>query len=600
MTTDTIPSPARPVATAWYILLWLLAAIVAVHDADFFRADFLNPSGVGTIGVQFSGTDCGRDGFCRPEAFNPTGPLATLGVQATDEMRFDHPTDMMRKFHAGDHVGFSVRRGGAVAHYQVVAAERRHIPFSFDSFMTWAAYTTPLLVGVGVLIRSRRQLSTVLLAGAFIAMGLTGTFVTYVESLPGIFPWSLPVLLLVGMAPTAFFLGFALSLRRESGYPASSGWRIAAAACIFGRFLTFLAASYEAFTGSNLAGNTVFVVDIVLLDVGFVVTAAILAGGWLKSAGGDRTRYAFMLVAIGLTIMLQALGTAVNLTGNDWALTNPLVAGLVLCGLAGPLIFAYAVLRHRVIDLGFAFNQTLIYGVVSSVVLLLFGLAEWGLEKIMPEAWHEHIEANAFISAGIALCIFLVFHRIRDGVEHIIEGLFFHKWRQNEAALNRFVKQAAHILKPDALRAAAVAEFARFSGGAGVALYRADGSLFVREAGAIDGLDAQVDADLAPLVEMRAEGKPLFDTSAATLHAALVLPMIQRNDLTGFVALGLKPGEEAYRPDERTVLAEAAQKVGLDLHALRIEELETEAANQRQRADILEAQVQQGLRGAIA
>ena len=121
----------------------------------------------------------------------------------------------------------------------------------------------------------------------------------------------------------------------------------------------------------------------------------------------------------------------------------------------------------------------------------------------------------------------------------------------------------------------------------------------VRDAGSLDGLGAIVDADAPALVEMRAEGKPLFDDGARGLHAALVLPMIQRNDLTGFVVLGAKPSGDAYRPDERALLADAAQKIGLDLHALRIEELEAEARHQRQRADVLEAQVQQGLRGSV-
>ena len=36
---------------------------------------------------------------------------------------------------------------------------------------------------------------------------------------------------------------------------------------------------------------------------------------------------------------------------------------------AGASMFAYAVLRHRVIDLGFAVNRTLIYGTLSAILL---------------------------------------------------------------------------------------------------------------------------------------------------------------------------------------------------------------------------------------
>jgi hypothetical protein len=48
--------------------------------------------------------------------------------------------------------------------------------------------------------------------------------------------------------------------------------------------------------------------------------------------------------------------------------------------------------------------------------------------------------------------------------------------------------------------------------------------------------------------------------------------------LTGFFALGAKPSADGYRPDERDLLGKAAHQIGLDLHALTIEELESEAS----------------------
>jgi hypothetical protein len=52
--------------------------------------------------------------------------------------------------------------------------------------------------------------------------------------------------------------------------------------------------------------------------------------------------------------------------------------------------------------------------------------------------------------------------------------------------------------------------------------------------------------------------------------------MIQRGDLLGFVALGPKPDDAPYRPDEEELLSNAAQAIGLDLLALRMDELERE------------------------
>ncbi len=67
--------------------------------------------------------------------------------------------------------------------------------------------------------------------------------------------------------------------------------------------------------------------------------------------------------------------------------------------------------------------------------------------------------------------------------------------------------------------------------------------------------------------------------------------MVQRNDLTGFFAIGVKPSGDGYRPDERAALAEAAQKIGFDLHALRIEKAEAEAAARTAENAILRAEI---------
>lgn len=65
--------------------------------------------------------------------------------------------------------------------------------------------------------------------------------------------------------------------------------------------------------------------------------------------------------------------------------------------------------------------------------------------------------------------------------------------------------------------------------------------------------------------------------------------MFHRADLIGLVLLGAKPDGDGYRPDETAALANAVRSVGLDLDALRIEELEAEAVTLRSRLMLAEA-----------
>jgi len=56
----------------------------------------------------------------------------------------------------------------------------------------------------------------------------------------------------------------------------------------------------------------------------------------------------------------------------------------------------------------------------------------------------------------------------------------------------------------------------------------------------------------------------------------IALPMIHRGILSGFVVLAPRPDGNLYRPDEIELLEFAVTQVGLDLHALQVDELRRE------------------------
>jgi hypothetical protein len=63
---------------------------------------------------------------------------------------------------------------------------------------------------------------------------------------------------------------------------------------------------------------------------------------------------------------------------------------------------------------------------------------------------------------------------------------------------------------------------------------------------------------------------------AFALPGALALPMTLRGELQSFVLLGQKPDGGTYRANEIAVLEFAAHQVGLDLQALRSDQLEAQ------------------------
>jgi hypothetical protein len=308
-----------------------------------------------------------------------------------------------------------------------------------------------------------------------------------------------------------------------------------------------------------------------VMSISIAAAIAYLLAGWRIGSAAERNRIALIVFALSAYLFAAVL--------NSWdsMQTGTIVGGessasliyfnAAMQGIVAPGLLAYAVLRHKLFDLGFAVNRTLVFGAIGVLLLVSFALIEWAIKQAIPKVWYG---GSVYISALIAVGLYLTFNRLHHKVEHAIERLFFHKWQLNETALKRFAAAAAHVEKPEALAGHFTTELARFTGGAAVTLYaRTAEGHYATASG-----DTVREDDLA-LAAMRAELGPIVPAELGSpLPAALALPMMHQAALAGFVLLGPKPTGEDYRPDEVEVLGWATQQVGLDLQAIRVRELE--------------------------
>jgi hypothetical protein len=572
----------KPVPQVWRVVLLVVAAFVLCHElTGYFMMATHTPRGsIGLTTAYF----CDDASFCRVETVRPDGPAARLGIRPGDSIRFDRPLDYQRPVAIGEAVGVTLRSGeepgGALSH-RVIRGEARFTPATATRLVSKTSSVVTTLVGVLLVLGGGRRAATIYLGAALIGMACFDTLAAPWASNPYVYMLTVSLLNAIPIAAIVMFIVFARTLRREIGGHDPRVWKWVQWSLLAVSGGLNIYQLWATFAGRTLPGlGGLFELAVALFYVGLGTATLILATGWRESRGGARTRYGFMLVATLLISGAQIFGLWLNLTGNDFTFGNPVFVGYIVSPIVGVLVFAYALLRHRVVDLGFVVNRTLIYGVLSSGILLVFGLAEWAIEKILPLS-HE---TSAIIEAAVALGIFLVFHRIRDVVETVVEKLLFVRWHDNEARLRTFVAEASFIRKPAILTEAFVAELTRFSGGADCRLLVADGGHGFVQTGASEA--AVMDGDDPLVVKLRAT-REVVETDTL-----LVAPMIHRAELTGFAVLGLKPSGDGYRPDERTVLAWAAHQIGLDLHALEIERLEDEASDLRRTIATQAAQIQ--------
>ena len=579
---------ARTRSVAWGRVWQVPALIFALYMVEQGVEAVLyathNQPGAGTLGLLDQAHDGGfAPGYVVVNQIEPDTPLARAGVSAGDHLRFDRTGDYMRTLRVGETIGLTIDHGGRRVHRVLTAVPWLAKP------QNQATATYLICQGLSVLVtalfaafilwRSGGRRAALLLGSALACFGVASLdsgglwesdprlwlfLVAFVNS---------PVCGLV----FPLFVGFAMSYaERPLSRRPRWQWSLLGAytaVCVAFTVVWF----WTQILVVNLPGGLNPTVVFLLIGYpGCAATLWLLFQGWRRSDRSARSRYALLLVAFSAIVVAELImnfGVFLKLP-----YLSPVFLGVwLLSGLVAPVLFAYAILRHRVLDLGFAINRTLVYATVSAILLAAFGLIEWAVDHFVPI---EGREKNALVDAVIAVGVFLTFHRVRDVVERVVERLFFQSWQRAEADLRRFVREAAFITEAPALTLAFAEALKQFSEGAHTAVYRREGLGYERAAGEVDGVGDRLEANLPALVSVRADLKAM-EVQAGVLAGALISPMLNRNEVIGVAVLGAKPSGRGWRPDEIELIDWATRQVGLDLHALTVEQLENERSELR-------------------
>jgi hypothetical protein len=579
MSAKAVPA-AGAKSPRWSQVLRVLALIFSIYVVEQAVEAVLWDSGhlpgAGFIGTEHTAfrlaPECGA-GCVRVEQVAPNSPLARAGVGAGDHIRFDRTWDRGRHVQRGERLGFALRRGDGWKHREVVALPRPSVDPKLSLLdVSYDVLTgSTCLFGIFILWRSRGRPTPVLLGLALILFGLIDSHPQMWEQTPSVGIFFSIINTTDYLSIFVLFAIFSITFAVEA-----ANIRVKSLRYIF---IFYTAIFYLVGYWCLNADMAVLPVYKTALSCRELLTFPLYATsltymylGWKRSDQQERRRYTLMLVAFTLLVLSQ-FGTEflIWIFGVEDYASNPVELGTaVVAGIVAPAMFAYAILRHKVFDLGFALNRTLVYGAVSAILLAAFGLIEWAVGHFVPIGGREK---NAMVDAGFAVAVFLTFHRVRDLVEHAIEGLFFSGWQKAEKDLRRFVREAPFVTEAPALATALAEALSRFGEGASTAIYLREERGYRLVAGALEGGLTALDANLAQLVSLRADPRPL-ETQDGPPGAALIAPMVIRNEIIGLAMIGRKPAGDSFRPDQIELVGWAARQVGTDLHALRVEELE--------------------------
>ncbi|MEA2720106.1 MAG: hypothetical protein QOJ39_1970, partial [Candidatus Eremiobacteraeota bacterium] len=262
---------------------------------------------------------------------------------------------------------------------------------------------------------------------------------------------------------------------------------------------------------------------------------AISTAFWIanrRSSPGDRTRVRW----VSLSLAVGFCGVIVNLVllivahvQADWMVYLPLTM------IAVPLGLGYAIVRHRVVDIGFVLNRALVFGTVSAIVVVAFMVLEWILGSILVKVSHV---TSTSLELGLALVLGFSLRSIHGRVHAAVDDIFFRARHDAERALRTLAREIAYVTAPRVAIARVHAELVARTGAPGAAVYIADAAGALRVDPAETPAPDHVDIDDPALVRMRATRAPLAlrDVRSA-LRGDRAFPMLVREALTGVVVL---------------------------------------------------------------
>ncbi|HZY98278.1 MAG TPA: hypothetical protein VFE36_01760, partial [Candidatus Baltobacteraceae bacterium] len=331
---------------------------------------------------------------------DPGGPAERAGIREGDTIDVREQSVLVRlsllgQFLADRPVTFRVNSAGASAPRTLVPG--RFSVSRFWQYVVWEFGSLWLLL-FAALIAWRRPyvdnnllLSTVL-ASAALGVSSSLLFFAWPSS------WPYVVLALIGQVE-AISIALWATLASAFARPVSPARRVALACTyiavaiwiVFGNGTPDRAPGLAPLLGMLTLwfDPTVFIGPAWIISVTTAILLAVACSvlAIFASRGVERQRAAWLLVPC---IILFCTGGLTLLAFHFLSYSTILEAGYgnSLITIGAPLVLTYAALNRRLIDVGFFINRTVVFAIVSSIVIGAFILVEWGAGAWLANASH--------------------------------------------------------------------------------------------------------------------------------------------------------------------------------------------------------------------
>ena len=305
--------------------------------------------------------------------------------------------------------------------------------------------------------------------------------------------------------------------------------------------------------------------------------------------------------AIGLVPWLALTAAAVWLGKGLFDLPFWVWVPGALLMMVVPVVFGYAVVKHRVLELSVLVRRSARYVLVQrgfALLAVVLSIAVTALfvtiiARVLPRLTDAALPAGIAVGTIFGLVLFRTGGAVASRVARRIDRAFFRGAYDARQILEDLAQQAAVVTDRDELAALMDRQLVQALHPLRLAIYLRDRSGALR---AFSGPGGEVPALLeepSPLVgRLEQDGRPL-DVSAeagaglaTALGAECLVPMLSRHRrLLGLIALGPRLSEEPYSKEDTALLASIASHAGGSLENLILAEQMAERIETERRAD---------------
>jgi GAF domain-containing protein len=256
------------------------------------------------------------------------------------------------------------------------------------------------------------------------------------------------------------------------------------------------------------------------------------------------------------------------------------------------LALAYAVFKHRVLDVGFVLNRTAVYAAMTTLVIAFVGFIDWFASRLINE---QHaalaIEALLTIAFGFAL------NWIHGRLESVLDRVVFRQRYVAETRVNYRIEALAFAESIAAVDEALAGDAAQILNLSSAAVFGRFSQTAPFRRSAATGWSTEsitsLDHDSLIVRTLRALERPLFLDDAAVvppgvpdgeLRPILAIPILAQHELIGLVFYGNHHDGASPDPEEVSLLARLTSAAANAYGAV-------EAREWRERAHALEESI---------